>query len=53
MFTVHLIETMGQGTTLANQVKEFTFQADKSLFHEETLVIGKSLGQLFAFALDI
>ena len=53
LFTEHMFESMGQGTTLANAVKDFTIHVDKEVIHEETLVIGKAAGSLLAFAFDI
>ena len=53
LFTEHMFESMGQGTTLANALKEFTIHVDKEVIHEETLVIGKAAGSLLAFAFDI
>ena len=53
LFTEHMFESMGQGTTLANALKEFTLHVDKEVIHEQTLVIGKASGSLLAFAFDV
>ena len=44
---------MGQGTMLANAVKEFDVDVEKEFIYEQTLIIGKSVGYLFAFSFDI
>ena len=53
MFQVHMIESIGQGTTLANAMKEFSLSVEKEVIYEQTLTIGKSMGALTAFAYDL
>ena len=52
LFQKHTIETMGQSTTMANALKEFTFDLDADVLREETSTIGKAAGSLAALALD-
>ena len=47
------METLGSTTTLANSIKEIELNVEKEYIYEQTLVIGKSAGNLLALAYDI
>ena len=53
LFTVHMIETFGSATTMANAIKEFETDVEKEYIFEQTLVIGKSAGNLLAYSYNI
>ena len=53
LFTEHMFETMGSGTTLANSIKEFETDVDQDWLYDQTLTIGKSAGSMLAYAYDI
>merc|ERR1719362_607894 len=53
LFTVHMIETLGSTTTLANSFKELELDVEQDVIHDQMLGVGKSAGQLLAFAYDI
>ena len=53
LFTSHLIEVMGMGTSLANAVKTFQFDVDAQLIYEECTNVSKPAGSLLAFAFNL
>ena len=53
LVTIHMIQTMGSTTTLANGFKELELDVDQDIIHDQMLNIGKAAGQLLAFAYDI
>ena len=53
LVTIHMIETMGATTTLANGFKELEMDVDQDIIHDEMLSLGKAAGQLLAYAYDI
>ena len=53
LFTTHLIEVMGMGTSLANALKTFELDVDKELIREEMTNIGKPAGSLLSFAFNV
>ena len=49
----HLMELVGCSTNLADAYQKFDIHVDEDLIYEQTLNLGKQLGQLVAFTINV
>ena len=53
LFVKNMVVGLGAMSVLADQIGKFRLQVDSDIIHEEMLNIGKNLGSIVAYTLDI
>ena len=53
MFVKNMVAGLGACSVLADQIHKFHMQVDSEMIYEEMLNIGKNLGAIVAYTLDI